>query len=158
MQAKVLQGELRGTIRSERTFALIFETGDEVVASLTTFAHEHSLTACHFTAIGAFSDAILGFFDWQQKEYLRIPIDEQVEVLSLVGDIALKDGQSSVHAHAVLGKSTGAACGGHLMEAHVRPTLEMILVESPTYLRRTFDQETGLALIDIAAPEKILGS
>ena len=158
MQAKILNGEVAGTFRSERTFALIFETGDEVVTGLTAFAQEHSLTACHFTAIGAFSDAILGFFDWERKEYLRIPINEQVEVLSLVGDIALKDGQPSVHAHAVLGKSNGAASGGHLMEARVRPTLELILVESPNHLQRTFDRETGLALIDLGATEETAGS
>lgn len=154
MKAKVLHGEAAGTFRSERTFALIFDTGDEVVANLKAFAQESSLTACHFTAIGAFSDAILGFFDWEQKEYLRIPVNEQVEVLSLVGDIALKDGQPSVHAHVVLGKSNGTAHGGHLMEAHVRPTLELILVESPNHLQRTFDETTGLALIDLGATEE----
>ena len=82
---------------------------------------------------------------------MKIPIHDQVEVLSLVGDIALKDGQPTVHAHVVVGKADGTAYGGHLMEAHVRPTLEVILVESPNFLQRTMDPESGLALIDISA-------
>jgi predicted DNA-binding protein with PD1-like motif len=96
---------------------------------------------------------MLGFFDWGQKHYTKIPLREQVKVLSLVGDIALKDGQPALHAHVVVGKPDGTAHGGHLMEAHVRPTLEVILVESPSFLRRTLDPASGLALIDIGEPE-----
>jgi predicted DNA-binding protein with PD1-like motif len=67
MRAKVLHGEAAGPFQSERTFALIFETGDEAISGLTAFARERSLTACHFTAIGAFSDLTLGFFDWEKR-------------------------------------------------------------------------------------------
>jgi predicted DNA-binding protein with PD1-like motif len=80
-------------------------------------------------------------------------VQEQVEVLSLVGDIALKDGEPTVHAHVVVGKADGSAHGGHLIEAHVLPTLELILIESPNFLQRKYDEETGLALIDIGAAE-----
>jgi predicted DNA-binding protein with PD1-like motif len=97
--------------------------------------------------MGALSDAVLGYFDWQQKDYKRIPIDEQVEVLNLTGNIALADGEPKLHPHIVLGKADGTACGGHLLEAHVRPTLEVIITESPAHLQRRSDPETGLALI-----------
>jgi uncharacterized protein len=151
MRAKVIDEGTARASRQERTFALIFDKGDEVITGLNAFAREHSLNACHFTAIGAFSDLTVGFFDWEKKDYAKIPIHDQVEVLSLVGDIALKDGQPTVHAHVVVGKADGTAHGGHLMEAHVRPTLEVILVESPNFLHRTMDPESGLALIDISA-------
>lgn len=134
--------------QGERTYAVIFETGDEVAGGLLRFAQEHALGGSHFTAIGAFRDVTLGYFDWETKEYRRIPIQEQVEVLALVGDIALQDGEPKVHAHVVVGKSDGTAHGGHLLEAHVRPTLEVILTESPRHLRKRYDPETGLALID----------
>jgi predicted DNA-binding protein with PD1-like motif len=115
---------------------------------LTAFAKEQRLGASHFTAIGAFSGATLGYFDWQPKEYQKIPVREQVEVLSLVGDIALKDdGAPEVHAHVVVGKADGTAHGGHLLEAFVRPTLEVIVVESPAHLQRRYDPESKLALI-----------
>lgn len=134
---------------AEKIFALIFEKGDEVIAGLTSFAKDHNLTTCHFTAIGALQDAVLGYFDKKRKDYKKIPIKEQVEVLVLAGDIALKDLNPQVHAHTVLGRSDGTTLGGHLLEAHVWPTLEVILQQSPGYLKRVIDKETGLALIDV---------
>lgn len=131
------------------TYALIFDSGDEVMDILKTFANEHSLKASRITAIGAFSKAVLGYFDFSIKDYKKIPVDEQVEVVSLIGDIALYGDDSKVHAHVVLGRSDGMAMGGHLLQAIVHPTLEVILTESPGYLQRRMDDATGLALIDI---------
>ncbi len=145
MEAKQIHEE-----DGQKTFALIFDTGDEVMAGLTGFAKENDLSAASLTAIGAFSGATLGFYNLEAKEYEKIPVDEQVEVLSLVGDIAPKeDGEPQVHAHVVVGRSDGTTRGGHLLEAYVRPTLEVILVESPEHLRRKFDEGVGLALIEV---------
>lgn len=135
----------------ERTFALVFEHGDEVVSLLEQFAAEQGLEASRITAIGAFEDATLGYFDWERKVYERIPVQEQVEVLSLVGDVALDKGKPKLHAHVVLGRRGGATLGGHLLQAHVRPTLEVLLIDSPSHLRRVHDPESGLALIRPAA-------
>lgn len=132
----------------ERVFAVVLDTGEDPVAALTRFAEEHDLTGAGFTAIGAFSEALLGYFDWEKKDYEKIPVREQVEVLALVGDVAMDpDGKRKVHAHVVLGRRDGSACGGHLLSAKVRPTLEVILTESPGYLCRVHDRETGLSLI-----------
>ena len=134
-----------------RTWALIFDKGDEPVAGLTAFAKAQKLGAAHFTAIGAFSDVTLGYFDRAKRDYKKIPLHEQVEVLSLLGDVALDKGEPKVHAHVVVGRADGEARGGHLLEAHVWPTLEVVLVESPRHLRKRHDPETGLALIDPSA-------
>ena len=135
----------------DKTYALIFDKGDEVIGTLTSFAKENKLAASHLTAIGAFSSLVLGYFDRERKDYKKIPLNEQVEVLSLVGDIAIKDqdGSPLVHAHVVVGKSDGTAWGGHILEATVWPTLEVLLVEAPRHLHRRFDPETGLALIKL---------
>ena len=133
-----------------RTFALVLDTGDEAMASITSFADEQELDAAEFTAIGAFSRAVVAFFDLEEKEYQPIPVDEQVEVLSIVGHVTLEPGGRNVHVHAVLGKRDGTAVGGHLLEGHVRPTLELVLTESPAHLRRSKDDATGLALIDLS--------
>lgn len=134
----------------QRTFALVFDAGDEVLSGLTGFAEENGLDAASFTAIGAFGTATLGYFDVEKKEYEKIPVYEQVEVLSLLGDVARKEnGEPQVHAHAVLGASDGSTRGGHLLEARVRPTLEVVIVESPEHLRRRWDEGVGLALISI---------
>ncbi|MEA2630049.1 MAG: uncharacterized protein QOE66_268 [Chloroflexota bacterium] len=131
----------------EKTFALIFDTGDEVMSNLVEFAGSNKLGAARLTAIGAFSEVTLGYFDWEKKDYKKIPVREQVEVLSLIGDVALKDGEPKVHAHVVVGRSDGTTMGGHLIEARVRPTLEVILTESPAHLQKQVDEESGLALI-----------
>jgi predicted DNA-binding protein with PD1-like motif len=130
-----------------RIYAVIFEAGEDPVAGLTRFAAQEKLDASGFTAIGAFSEATLGYFDWERKDYERIPVDEQVEVLSFIGDIALEDGKPKVHVHAVLGRRDGSTRGGHLLAARVRPTLEVIVTESPGYLKREHDRASGLALI-----------
>lgn len=133
----------------ETTWALIFQTDDEVAGGLLQFAKENRLAGAHFTAIGAFRHVTLGYFDWQKKEYVPIVVDDQVEVLSLIGDIALQQGEPKVHAHVVVGLSDGTTRGGHLMKARVRPTLEVIISESPQHLRREFDESAGLALIRV---------
>jgi uncharacterized protein len=134
---------------NEKTYGLIFDTGDEVTAGLLDFARQHGVTDAHFTAIGAFQRAVLGYFEVQARQYKRIPIEEQVEVLALTGDIAQRDGEPALHAHVVVGKSDGTAHGGHLLEAYVRPTLEVMLVEAPAHLRRMYDPQSGLALIHL---------
>jgi predicted DNA-binding protein with PD1-like motif len=132
----------------QRTFVVVFETGDEVMQGLQTFVREQQLSGSHFTAIGAFEKVTLGYFNWEKKDYLRIPVNEQVEVVALIGDIASDPkGQPKVHAHVVVGKFDGSAMGGHLLEATVRPTLELVLTESPTHLQRQHDPQSGLALI-----------
>ncbi|MBS1303314.1 PPC domain-containing DNA-binding protein [Loktanella sp. SALINAS62] len=131
-----------------RTFVVVLRTGDEVMACLQEFAAAKKLSAAQITALGAFETAGLRYFDWSSKEYLPISVSEQTEVATLVGDIALDEhGNSSLHLHAVLGKRDGTALAGHLAYAKVRPTLEVVVTESPTHLRRLPDRETGLALI-----------
>ncbi|HEX6435699.1 MAG TPA: DUF296 domain-containing protein [Candidatus Binatia bacterium] len=121
-----------------------------MVQGLTGFVKERSLNASHFTAIGAFNSAVLGFFDREEQDYKRIPIREHVEVLSLVGDVALRGREPQLHAHVVVGKADGTAHSGHILQAYVWPTLEVVLTESPDYLCRATDDETGLALIDLS--------
>jgi predicted DNA-binding protein with PD1-like motif len=135
----------------ERTFALVLDTGDEVVSTLERFAAENGLVASRFTAIGAFRQVTLGYFDWSRKDYERIEIGEQLEVLSLIGDVALQDRKPRLHAHVVLGRRDASTRGGHLLHAIVRPTLEVLLTDSPEYLRREHDAATGLALIRIGS-------
>jgi predicted DNA-binding protein with PD1-like motif len=136
----------------QKTFALVFDKDDEVVAGLTAFATAQRIRAAHFTAIGALREVTLGYFERDRKDYKRMAVTEQVEVLSLIGDIALDQKDApKVHAHIVIGLSDGQTRGGHLLAARVWPTLEVILVESPAYLRKRHDPDSGLALIDPAA-------
>jgi uncharacterized protein len=134
-----------------RTFALVFDAGDEVVGELTGWCGSEGVTAAKFTGVGAFSEVTVAWFDWEAKAYRDIPIDEQVELLSMIGDIAEQDGEPALHAHVVLGTRDGYARGGHLRTGRVRPTLELVVDEVPAHLRKRHDPRTGLALIDLSA-------
>jgi predicted DNA-binding protein with PD1-like motif len=129
------------------TYAVALETGDEVIGTLGAFVRDEEVEAASITAIGGFERAVLGYFDWQTKLYTKFAVDQQVEVLSLIGDVAVADQGPSLHVHAVLGKSDGSVVGGHLLEARVRPTLEVILIQPPSYLSKRKDPATGLPLI-----------
>ena len=131
------------------TLVAILDPGDEAVAQLTALVRERGLTAAQVTAVGAFARATVGWFDREAKSYRPIRIDEQCEVLSLVGDVALGDDESQLHLHAVLGLSDGTTRGGHLLEAEVWPTLEVIIRETPAVLRKTDRPELGIAVIDL---------
>jgi uncharacterized protein len=134
---------------AETVHLLVFAPGDEIVATLREFAARERLLACRFTAIGAVSDLVLGYFDVDKREYQRMPVAEQLEVLTLSGNITEADGQPRVHAHVVVSRPDGTTLGGHLLEAHVRPTLELFLTAWPSRVRRHLDEPTGLPLIDL---------
>ena len=119
---------------------------------LLNFARNRGIKGASFTAIGAFEKAELSFFDRRSKEYKPIPVEEQTEVLSFLGDIAISDGEPKVHVHAVLGRSDGSCIGGDLKMGRVWPTLEVVLRETPMELRRELDRESGLPLITGHSP------
>lgn len=145
MKAKLLHED-----DGQRTFALVFDSGDSVLDLLRAFAVREKLSGAQFTAIGAFSAVTLGYFDWEKKDYVGHDYAEQVEVASLTGDVALgPDGAPAIHVHCVLGRSDYSALAGHLVKATVRPTLELVLTESPVHLRKRHDATSGLALIDL---------
>lgn len=131
-----------------RTFVVALGPGEDPAEELLAFAQDAGLDGAELTGVGAFSRATLGWFDLEAKDYRPIEIDEQVEVLSLTGNIArTEEGETKVHAHLVVGRADGAAMGGHLLSAAVQPTLEVIVNESPGHLHRSVDPETGLPLL-----------
>lgn len=144
-----MKSKLLSSTSGRREWALIFDPGDEAAAELKSFAEREHLQAAHFTGIGAFSSVTVAWFDLKSQSYLPIQIEEQVEVLSFLGDIAEAKGKPAVHAHLCVAKRDGTAHGGHLERATVQPTLEVILIESPAHLRKSFRPEFGLALIDL---------
>jgi predicted DNA-binding protein with PD1-like motif len=147
-----MQHKLLNQNGEQRTFAVVLETGEEAMECLRRFAKAQHVSAAQITAIGAFSELVLKYFDWETKRYIDNQIDEQVEVASLMGDVALApSGEPSVHVHLVVGKRDGAAFAGHLGSGRVRPTLEVIVTESPAHLQKRHDPTTGLALIRMEA-------
>lgn len=132
----------------EQVYAVIFSRGDEVLSGLTDFAIKYKITAAHFTGIGAIKDATVGWLDLDAKAYHPIHVNQQVEVLSMMGDVATFNGKPVVHAHLVLGKRDGSTVGGHLWEAHVNPTLEVFVSVDPEPLKKKLDEASGMKVID----------
>jgi uncharacterized protein len=147
MKAKVVQDA------DVVTYVVVCDPGDEAVAALAQFARAERLEASQVTAVGAFERATVGWFDRAAQHYRRIPVDEQCEVLSLLGDIAHGVDGPSLHVHVVLGLADGTTRGGHLLEGWVFPTLEVIVTETPAELRKVMRPELGIALIDLDRSE-----
>lgn len=135
------------------TYVVVCDPGDEAVAALTEFARSEQLEAAQVTAVGAFERATVGWFDRSAKQYRHIPVDEQCEVLSLIGDVAVDQDGPVLHVHAVLGLSDGTTRGGHLIEGRVFPTLEVVVTETPAQLRKVMRPDIGIALIDLDRSE-----
>ncbi|MGY3396064.1 putative DNA-binding protein with PD1-like motif [Bradyrhizobium sp. USDA 3311] len=129
------------------TRVVILDSGEEAFTTLTKFANDAAITAASLTAIGAFERATVGWFDFEKKTYKKIEVAEQCEVLSAIGDIAVgDDGKASLHVHVVLGLADGTTRGGHLLEGKVRPTLEIVIADTPAHLRRKKEPDLGIAL------------
>ncbi len=143
-----MQSRKLSDVGGVRTYAVILETGEEAMDVLKAFARTEGLDSAQFTAIGAFSETTLAFLEWESREYIDIPVNEQVEVASFLGDIVLdEDGKPMVHAHAVLGRRDGSTRAGHMKRGLVRPTLEVMITETPGTLKKRLDPASGLPLI-----------
>ncbi len=138
--------------RPQKVFVVIMEEGEEIAAGLDAFARRMDIDAASFSAVGAVRAAKLGFFDLEIRDYRTIRVEEQSEIVAFLGDITGAhddESQPKVHAHMVIAGADGRTTGGHLLEAWVRPTFELVVTESPAHLRRTYDAERGLSLIDL---------
>ena len=147
-----MKSQLVSDTADAQVHVVILDSGEEAFAALTKFANDKKLTAASLSAIGAFEKATVGWFDFGTKSYKEIEVGQQCEVLSAIGDVAVgDDGKASLHVHIVLGLSDGSTRGGHLLAGTVRPTLEVMLTEVPSGLRRRKRADLGIALIDIGA-------
>jgi predicted DNA-binding protein with PD1-like motif len=145
-----MQVQLLSEGEQAKQYAVIFGKGDEAFSGLQDFAEKYHVTSAHFTAIGAVNGATVGWFDPRRKMYKKIPIAGQFEVISMVGDIALFQGKPIVHTHMVLAGADGTTRGGHVLDANVSPTLEVMVTVDAIAMQKRLDPETDLTLIDPA--------
>jgi len=133
----------------ERRYAIVFESGDDLLEELQQFCERENLSSAFFYGIGGFRRATVGYYDIEQKRYLPIDVDEQVELLSLIGNVTRYEDRPRIHAHCIVGHRDGRTTGGHLLQAAVRPTLELFLQESAVPIARTARPDVGIPLIDL---------
>jgi hypothetical protein len=121
------------------------ETAEELTTSLVELAGHFSVRFAALDGIGAVSSAVLGYYDVSAQTYGWREVRQQMEVVSLVGNISRRGGQPVIHAHAVLSGAQFTTLGGHVREAVVRPTLELVLRLADVQVERLPDP-SGLAL------------
>jgi uncharacterized protein len=147
-KAPKMQVQLLNPGQPARQYAVIFYQGDEAFSGLLEFAEKYHVTSAHFTAIGALNGATLGWFDPKREMYKKIYINGQYEVIGMSGDIALYEGKPAVHTHMIVGGPDGTTRAGHVLEAYVSPTLEVMVTVDPITMQKRLDPATDLTLID----------
>jgi predicted DNA-binding protein with PD1-like motif len=134
-------------------YLMVLTQGDDVLGELALLAHAEDLPSASFTGIGFARKAVFGFFDFDRKVY-QPKTFENVEIASLAGTIAWKDGKPSVHAHAVAADATFGAVGGHLLALDVGTgSMEVTVMRHDRKLLRATDASIGANILQLSAPE-----
>ena len=126
---------------------LVFRGGDQIEPELVRFAEQNSIQAAEIRGIGGFREVTLAYFEKKTMQYEPIPVKEQVEVVSILGNLTRFEGKPKLHAHVLIGKKDGSNLAGHLLAATVWPTLELFLTAYNEPLERKKDPETKLPLL-----------
>ena len=122
--------------------------GDDLLAALEAVCRVHGITLGEVQALGAVSQARVGYYNQSRQKYQFLELARPLEILALTGNVSLKDGRPFVHAHVTLGDEAGNAFGGHLAEGTVIFACEFALQEysSARPFTRQPDEATGLFL------------
>lgn len=131
------------------SYVVRLATGEEIVGAVTRFARDMRIDTGAVTGIGSVNNVVLGYFDMATKEYLKKTIEPDTEIVSLAGNIALKEGQAFPHLHVTLGTRDFQAFAGHLFEGRVAATCELVIRHLPGIVQRKKDDATGLFLLDV---------
>lgn len=132
-----------------RSFALAAEMGEDVLTALERLCARENIFAAHLCGIGGFARATLGYYDMESKRYEPIAVNEQVEVVSFLGNVTTYHEKPRLHVHCIVSHRDGHTAAGHLLAAVVRPTLELLLDEHLVWMRRTDQPGVGIPLMDL---------
>jgi len=142
------ENTMRKTYQPGRVIMGKLRKGADLLESLNAVAAEEGVKMGTVEAIGAVSTARVGFYEQRRRVYEYFEVDGgELEILSCIGNISLRQGAPMVHAHIVLGDASGMAKGGHLAEGTSVFACEYVIRELlGDELNRTFDEATGLPL------------
>jgi len=135
--------------RIGRRYLLRLERGEEIVESLRTFVRRERLPAGSLAGLGACDDVTVGFYDVGQKEYRKYRHRGNIEILSLIGNIAWRGEEPVVHVHVSAAHETEGTFGGHLFSGIVSATVEISVDPHDEKVERILDAEIGLPLLDL---------
>lgn len=135
--------------KEENGFLIRLDLGEPVLDSIIDFAKGRGIEAALLWGLGAVKEVTLGYYDIENKKYVKNKYDGAWELLSLTGNLARTDEGEFVHAHAVLSNAANETIGGHVFSMATAATVEVYLVPINPGLRRKYDEITGLKLLDI---------
>lgn len=134
-------------------YQLRFASGERLIETLLEFLGHKSIGFAALTGLGALSHATVSYWDATTLQYETRDIQEQVELVSLVGNVTMRDGKPFVHAHVTLGRRDLSIIGGHFNEAIAHPTIELWLRPEADAVERVLDESCGLYLMNL--PERL---
>jgi len=137
---------------TDSIYLIRIEAGEQVNETLVSFCRAHDIKNGYFTGIGAVNELTCGYYELKEKKYYFTDYMEMVEVVSLTGNVTLKDGVPFIHMHGVFTDTKNQAFGGHIVEMRVGVTLEVVLTPLRAAFARVPDECSGLSLLDL--PEK----
>lgn len=130
-----------------KRFLLRFDPGEEVIAGLQAWCTVEGIGAASMSGIGACREVVLSYFDRASKSYHDQKIVAELEICSLAGNVALREGVPFVHAHGTFASRDFGVRGGHVKAVVVSATCEVALDRFFGSVRRVDDAATGLALL-----------
>lgn len=129
------------------SWVIVLKKDDKIIEKLKEFVKQEDITSGYFNAIGAVNFVELAHYNLEKKKYSSKLLSRPLEIVSLIGNIAVKKKEIVVHAHIVVGTDKMELYGGHLKEATVTATCEIIFNEFREEINRDYDDNTGLNLI-----------
>lgn len=132
-----------------QTFVLRLEMGDDILAVLRRFAEAKRIRAGAFEGIGSLSKAKLGHYDFKEKRYTFQVFEDDLEIITLAGNISTVDTAAVPHVHVTLGRRDFTVIGGHLDEGSSANMVEIVLQKLPGRLVKAKDEGVGLNLLQL---------
>lgn len=129
------------------TYIVRMDPGEEILTQLKVFAEQEGVKLASVTALGAVKDFTVGVFDTGAKVYKSNRFQGVYEIISLVGTINTMNDAFYCHLHMCAADQEGHAFGGHLNEAVISATCELVVTCLPGRTDRVFSDEVGLNLI-----------
>ena len=135
--------------RFDDRYQLRLESGEALNASLLDWLAGQDIGYAVMTGLGAVSGATVSYWNGETREYEQHELNEQMEVVSLIGNATMKEGRPFTHIHVTLGRRDLSVVGGHLNDLVVNPNLEIWLRAEDATVDRTLDERSGLFLMDL---------
>lgn len=138
---------MKAILKDNRRYILRFDKDEDVIAQIAAFMQTENITACTFNGVGACSEADLWYYNPFVKDYRKKPYMDSMEIVSLIGNGALKDGQPIIHAHGSFARNDFSLIGGHVAKLVVSATCEVFLIKLDGEMNRSLDAGMNLNLL-----------